>query len=364
MIVSTLSIKNFRCFQKFTVELDSGLNIIYGPNASGKTSLLEAIHILGLTKSNRTRNDSELIKIGTEGFVIQGEIKEENAQKTIMVLYSNKIKKVKVNNSFYKTLSDFIGCFNVVVFSPSDLFVFLGAPAVRRRELDLMLCQVSKQYLVASTRYNRLLKERNFLLKEYSMSRSENKKDLLLVITEQLIKEGKQIISFRDRFLKKLNKITFNKHLLITKGKENLILKYCPSVLDKDYKKMMESFFLEDVKRGNTACGPHRDDFCFLINDKNVSDYGSQGQRRNAILTVKLAFVDLVYEVKKKYPVLLLDDVFSEFDETRQNHLIQTLDKGVQTIITTATLSDIDKKLIENAKLIKINIGGEKDGGY
>lgn len=353
---------NFRCFKKCMIHFEPGVNIISGPNAIGKTTVLEAIHVLCLTKSNRTSRDQELIMNGSIGFEVSGVLKKEGLITNVGIFYSNKNKRVKINNYLYRTISEFIGMLNVVAFVPSDLFLFLGSPLIRRRELDLMLCQISRKYMIALSQYNKLLKERNYLLKEF-----ENIKDaitLIGVITDQLFEEGSTIISYRDSFIKKVNTIIYEKHLMISDKREKLFINYVPSVNTNNYKNTMIKALPEDIKKKITTYGPHRDDYTFHINGKNVSEYGSQGQKRNAILSTKLAFVDLIYDTKKEYPMLLLDDVFSELDKKRQNSLIKTLDKNVQTIITTSTLSDIDEDLLKTAKLIKLNSGGENNGGY
>lgn len=357
MILFRLILHNFRCFSKKELDFEKNLNIIHGPNAIGKTSLLEAVHVLGLTKSNRTSNDNEMIKQGVDYFLAKGIFSRDGIDDVVTVLYSEKGKQIKKNNDIFKSLGDYIGFFNVVSFSPSDLGTFYGVPSKRRREFDMAFCQLSKQFLYWSTVYNKYLKERNALLKTIAVDKNLKTKTLLEVIDEKLIEAGKQVISYRLRYLKHLNALLKPIHYQISNCEE-LEIEYQFSCPQDDYDKIYKQNIENDIKKGITSVGPHRDNFVLTINKRDVSSFGSQGQQRNAVLSIKLALVELIFQIKGEYPVLLLDDVFSELDKSRQNQLIKALNNEVQTIITTATLSDIDKDLVAQARLIELKEGG------
>ena len=357
MTLLSIGLTNFRCFAVKNLEFGNNLNIIHGSNAVGKTSLLEAVHLLGLTKSNRTNNDQEMVKQGTDYFSVKGNFGNGEIKDTVAVYYSEKGKQIKKNNEVFKSLGEYIGYFNVVSFAPSDLISFFGMPGKRRREFDMAFCQLSKQFLYWSTVYNRLLKERNVLLKTLAFGTDDKAKKLLEVIDQRLVEAGKNVIQDRLCFLKQLNSILNGIHKQIAE-QEDLTIKYQGSCSLDNFERSLKTNLDYDIKKGLSSIGPHRDNFVLTINEQDLCIYGSQGQKRNAVLSLKLAFVELIYRIKGEYPILLLDDVFSELDQTRQNQLIKTLNQNVQTIITTATLSDIDKELVAKAKLIELIKGG------
>ena len=359
MLIKTLYLNNFRCYSNNMFEFDPSLTIICGKNATGKSTILEAIHVLGLAKSYRANSDFDLIKINELSYSVKGEILNQKRTDTVTVLNSNKVKKIKKNNDTYKSLSDYIGYMNVVYYDPTDFYIFQGTPALRRRFFDILFCQISKQYLNATSEYKRLLKERNILLKELVVKNDKATKSVLDVVTKQLVDNGKKIISMREKITKKLESFAQESHKNLTCEKERLNLRYRPNVAISDYEYKMEANLNEDLMRGTTLIGPHKDDYIFIINNKNIGDYGSQGQQKSAILSVKLASVELINEVKKQYPIVLLDDVFSELDRDRQNQLIKILNRKAQTIITTATISDVEPSVLSLAKLLELEERGE-----
>lgn len=359
MLIKKLQLINFRCYSEKTIEFDPSLTIIHGSNASGKTSILEAIHVLGLAKSYRASNDFDLIKINELSYSVKGLILNQKREDVVVVLNSNKVKKIKKNNDVYKTLSDYIGYMNVVYYDPTDFSIFQGSPSLRRRFFDILYCQISKHYLTATTEYKRLLKERNILLKELSVKNDKQTKNVLDVVTKQLVMHGKKIILMREKITRELEILANNKHKELSAGKERFALRYRPNVSVDDYENKIFNNLNEDLIRGTTLVGPHRDDYIFIINNKNIGDYGSQGQQKSAILSVKLASVELINEVKKQYPIVLLDDVFSELDKTRQNQLIKMLNRKAQTIITTATITDVEDSVISLARVIELEERGE-----
>lgn len=359
MLIKELYLNNFRCYSYKKVEFDPSLTIIYGNNASGKTTILEAIHVLGLAKSYRASSDFDLIKINELSYSVKGVILNQKRLDTVIVLNSNKVKKIKKNNDTYKSLADYVGYMNVVYYDPTDFSIFSGSPMLRRRFFDILFCQISKQYLTASSEYKRLLKERNILLKELSLKNDKATKNVLDVVTKQMIEHGKKMIVMREKITKKLEDFAFGMHKVLSSDKERLSLKYRPNVSINEYEYKLNNSLNEDLMRGTTLIGPHKDDYIFIINNKNIGDYGSQGQQKSAILSVKLASVELIYEVKKQYPIVLLDDVFSELDKFRQNQLIKMLNRKAQTIITTATISDVEPSVLSLARLIELDERGE-----
>ena len=359
MLIKTLHLMNFRCYGNNRFEFDPSFTIINGNNATGKSTILEAIHVLGLAKSYRASSDFDLIKINELSYSVKGEILNQRRIDTVIVLNSNKVKKVKKNNDTYRSLADYIGYMKVVYYDPTDFSIFQGSPLLRRRFFDILFCQISKDYLSASSEYKRLLKERNVLLKELVIKNDKATKNILDVITKQLITHGKKIINMRNKIVKKLEGFAFDTHKKLTNDKERFGLRYVPNVSIEEYDYKMEANLNEDLMRGITMIGPHKDDYIFIINNKNIGDYGSQGQQKSAILSVKLASVELIYEVKKQYPIVLLDDVFSELDKERQNQLIRILNRKAQTIITTATIADVEPSVLSLARLLELKERGE-----
>ena len=359
MLIKSLHLVNFRCYANSRFEFDPSLTIIHGNNATGKSTILEAIHVLGLAKSYRANSDFDLIKINELSYSVKGEILNQRRTDTVIVLNSNKVKKIKKNNDTYKSLADYIGYMNVVYYDPTDFSIFHGSPLLRRRFFDILFCQISKDYLLASSEYKRLLKERNILLKELVVKNDKATKNVLDVVTKQLVGYGKKIINMRERIIKRLEGYAFETHKNLTNGKERFALRYKPNISIEEYDYKMEANLNEDLMRGTTMIGPHKDDYIFIINNKNIGDYGSQGQQKSAILSVKLASVELINYTKKQYPIVLLDDVFSELDKERQNQLIKILNRKAQTIITTATLADVEPSVLGLARLLELKERGE-----
>ena len=281
-------------------------------------------------------------------------------------MISRKGKKAKVNYLEKARLSQYIGQLNVILFAPEDLALVKGAPSVRRRFIDMEFGQIDALYLHALTEYRAVLRQRNKYLKELQTKKATDKV-YLEILSEQLSESGSQIIFKRLEFLQELEKYADKLHNQITQGKEHLQFQYestlkeyqGKSVLElkqsliEQYKTMMD----KEIFQGTTLLGPHRDDIRFMLNDKNVQVYGSQGQQRTAALSVKLAEIDLMKEKTHEYPILLLDDVLSELDGARQTHLLKTIQNKVQTFLTTPGLSDVAQQLINKPKIFRIDNG-------
>ena len=355
MKIKSIKLEGFRCHSLITIDFGDNTNIIFGPNASGKTSIIEAVYIFGLLKSPRGIADRELINNVNDHFYIEASFVSSTLNKyNVSVGFNGEQKIVRKNKSIVKRMSDHIGIIDCVWFSANDLFLLSGSPQNRRTNFDRILCQISKVYFSALSNYKKFLKERNALLKRLIFENRKENIILLETINERLIFEGKRIINIRQKVIEKINEILLKKHSEIGYKNEALKIEYVPSVTEDMIEEKIISNVDEDIKHGNTSFGPHKDDYIFIINNKNIVYQGSQGQQRNAVLSLKLAEVELIYNVKKEYPILLLDDVFNELDLERQNRLLKGIEENVQTIITTTSISGLDKEIIRNSNLIEL----------
>ena len=371
MFINRLSLKQFRNYQQATVEFKKNINIIIGNNAQGKTSLIESIYVLSTTKSHRTSKDSQLILFNEDFARIEADITRERDRLQLSLVISKKGKKASYNGVDQKKLSDYVGKLIVVMFAPEDLSLVKGGPQYRRRFMDMEIGQLSPSYLFHLGQYSKLLKQRNELLKQLRLNRTD---DLLLdVITEQLVPHAIYVLNSRIDFLNKLELFSKEIHGEISNQLEDISLNYINSfknlelseeVLLKKYKELYD----QDIQLGSTSLGPHRDDFGVSINGVNTHQFASQGQQRTASLSMKLAEIELIYSVLNEYPILLLDDVLSELDDVRQTQLLNTIKNKVQTFITTTNIDGIDKFMIELADIFTINnakirIGDMNDAG-
>lgn len=374
MQLANLTLHNYRNYQDLTVNFAPGVNILLGPNAQGKTNLLEAIYVLALTRSHRTSSDKELISWQADEARISGRIVRQHGDIPLELLFTKKGKKARVNHLEQAKLSQYIGHFNVVLFAPEDLELVKGAPSVRRNFIDREFGQINPRYLYNASQYRGVLRQRNNYLRQLATKQA---KDLIYldVLTDQLIGFGAELLLARKQLLAKLFAAAAPIQASITDGRETLTFNYVSSIelaeladLEAIKAALIERFSksrARELQQGTTLVGPHRDDLQFLVNEKNVQTFGSQGQQRTTALAVKLAEIDLMKEETGEYPVLLLDDVLSELDTHRQTHLLKTIQDRVQTFITTPSLSDIAQQLINEPKVFAIKAGQlteEKDG--
>ncbi|WP_442602511.1 DNA replication/repair protein RecF [Paenibacillus sp. KN14-4R] len=370
MFLKTLSVKNFRNYEELTLTMDRNVNIFLGPNAQGKTNLLEAIYVLALTKSHRTFQDKELIGWHKDTAQITGEIDKKYGTCTLDLSFTVKGKKAKINSLEQKKLSLFVGGLNVVMFAPEDLEIVKGSPGVRRRFLDMEIGQVYPSYLYDLSQYQKTLQQRNNLLK--SSSPHAVNIAMLEVWDEQLAQYGVKIMKKRQNFINKLQEWAKQIHSGITNGAEVLRVEYTPSFSfaeDAQEAVLLEQFMVkltkirdQELRRGATLLGPHRDDMRFYINDKEVHTYGSQGQQRTTALSLKLAEIELIHEEVGEYPLLLLDDVLSELDEFRQTQLIRTFQNKVQTFITTTSLESVHLDRLNDSSVFYVQSGNVTSG--
>lgn len=363
MIIKNIKLKNFRNYENLNTKFYKGINIIYGCNAQGKTNLLESIYVLGLTKSHRSFIDDNLIEKNKEFSIIEGTINSGSLDKKLIININKKSKKLSIDNNSIKKVSDYISNMNIIIFYPDDLEILKGSPQLRRKYLNIELSQLYSNYYIVLNEYNKLLKIRNDYLKKMNKKLTVDL-NYFEILTSYLIEKAILIYKMRNKFIEKINnncskiyedimnlsnfEIVYVSNLDLNKSndelKQDLLLKYNEKL---DY----------DIKLCSTSFGPHKDDLVFLLNNQNLRLYGSQGQQRIAVLSLKLSEIEIFKKYKETTPILLLDDIFSELDDIKKNNLVKYISKDIQTIITTTELNNIDKKLIKKSKLFKIEEG-------
>ena len=358
MWLKQLSIQHFRNYQELEVEFHPGLNIFLGQNAQGKTNILESIYFLALTRSHRTRNDRDLIYFESTDFKVSGQLQRETGPLLLEISLTPKGRITKVNHLKQAKLSNYIGHMNVVLFAPEDLQLIKGSPAGRRKFIDIELGQMKPLYLSDLSQYNHVLKQRNSYLKNSEKIDAT----FLEVLDSQLASFGSRVIHHRLEFIKKLEAKAEEKHTRLSDNKEDLSIQYQSTVFSEEGNDIEEQFLSmlkknrqKDIFRKTTSIGPHRDDLAFFINNMNAT-FGSQGQHRSVVLSLKLAEIELMEEITREKPILLLDDVMSELDNYRQLQLLETISNNIQTFITTTTLDHL-KELPEELKIFTVQAG-------
>ncbi len=366
MYLEGIELKNYRNYETVKLSFSPSINVLIGENAQGKTNLVESIYFLAMSRSHRSPRDRELIRWDSDFAKVNGQLIKKSHSVPLEIVLSKRGKIAKMNHLEQRKLSDYIGQLNVILFAPEDLSLVKGSPSVRRRFIDMELGQMNKIYLHHLTQYQRVLKQRNQFLKK---AKYDRKHDALYldILTEQLATEGAEVLYHRYRFVKQLTKWAQEVQTDISNGKEELRISYKTtssvsdkmskeellSQLQKDYEKAKE----QEIDQGTTTLGPHRDDLVFYVNEKNVQTYGSQGQQRTTALSLKLAEIELMYEMTGEYPILLLDDVLSELDDSRQTHLLNAIQNKVQTFITTTSLDGVQMDLLQNPRIFKVENG-------
>ena len=363
MVIKTLDIQNFRNYASLNIELDNNINIIYGENGQGKTNLLESIYFLGFTTSHRTFTSDNLIKSGEEKAIVKGKLIKDIPYSLEINITKTK-KQIKIDDKIINKNSDYIEKMNVIIFSSEDLDLIKGSPKERRKYFNLELSQLSINYYSALNDFNKLLKIRNEYLKELNQNKHIDL-NYFNILTDYLVNKSIFIYQMRNKFVEKLNNICPPIYEEIT-GLKGFNIKYIPSIelenFDKEtIKKALEDAYnnhLEkEISLKSTLYGPHRDDFTFNLEYNNLREFGSQGQQKMAVIALKLSEIEIFKDFKKTSPIILLDDVFSDLDNTKKNNLLKHIDKDMQVIITTTDLDSIDKKLLSKAKLIHIDNG-------
>ena len=355
MIIKSIELADYRNYDFLALEFEKGTNILYGDNAQGKTNILEAIYVAATTKSHKSSKDKEIINFDKEEAHIRIYMEKDSVENRIdMHLRKTKSKGIAIDGQKIKKAADLIGLCNVIFFSPEDLGIIKNGPAERRRFVDMELCQLDKFYLYNLNNYNKIVNQRNKLLKDMYMNM--DLKETLNIWDMQLVSYGSKIIERRKLFVEQLNEIIYDIHLKLSGGKEELKIQYEPDVEIEDFESKMKASQDRDIKAKITSVGPHRDDFSFLIGDVDIRKFGSQGQQRTAALSLKLAEIELVKRITKDTPVLLLDDVLSELDSNRQNYLLNSIG-DIQTIITCTGLEEFVNNRFEIDRVFHVSNG-------
>lgn len=361
MIIRNIKLKNFRNYENLDFVLNNRLNIIIGNNAQGKTNILESIYFLSLTKSFFAVNDKVVIKKNCLYARIDGIITSNNGCNNLSILVNSCGKYLKIGNKEIKKSSDYLGYLKVILFSPDNIRLLKEGPSIRRRFLNIEISQLSKRYILILNQFNDLLKQRNEYLKNIGNSLVD--KDYMLILNQKFAELAYQIYNFRNDFIVEINKRIKDIYKSII-NIDNIEIKYITDIKLNDKETMINEIidrldrnYDKEILYGSTLIGPQRDDFCILLNGNDISSYGSQGQMRIAILSVKLSEIDIIFNKFGEYPVILLDDIFSELDVDKRNKLIKYLNCDKQVIITTTDIENINEELVNNAKLFKIDNG-------
>ena len=351
MFIEKIELNNFRNYETLLLEFSQGTNILYGDNAQGKTNILESVYVCGTTKSHKGSKDREIINFNKDESHIRMFVnKNKNIYQIDMHLKKNKSKGIAINGVPIKKASELFGIVNFVFFSPEDLSIIKNGPSERRRFLDLELCQLNKIYLTQLSDYNRILNQRNKLLKS---NFSSELFDTIEVWDKQLINYGLVLINERTKFVEELNEIIPQIHSSLTGDTEKIEIIYEPNVVAIDFEEQLIKNRDRDIKMRMSRIGPHRDDFCILVNGIDIRRYGSQGQQRTAALSLKLSEIYLVKKIIKDTPILLLDDVLSELDSNRQNYLLKNIN-DIQTLITCTGLDEFVNNCFKINKVFKV----------
>ena len=358
MYIDSLALQNFRNYEKLDMRFSDNINILYGDNAQGKTNILEAVFMSATTKSHRNSKDKDIIRFGCDDSHIRVELKKRDVGHRIdMHLRKSQAKGVAIDGIPIRRSTELFGLINIIMFSPEDLSVVKNGPGERRHFMDMEICQLSRIYYSNLQKYNKILDQRNSLLKQIYFNQGNSEmKDTLDIWDDQLIETGKSVINERNNFIEMINEIIRDIHKNITSEKEDILIRYEPNVKAEMFEKTLKDKRQLDLKNTVTMTGPHRDDFGIFINDSDVRVYGSQGQQRCAALSLKLAEIELVKKIINDNPILLLDDVMSELDSKRRDALLGSIG-NIQTIITCTGYDDFIRQRINVDKIYKISEG-------
>ena len=329
-------------------ELNKNVNVLYGENAQGKTNIIESIFLCSMGKSFRAKKDKEMIKLDEDSCSVEVEYEKSDREGKIKIEIGNK-KNIFVNDIKIKRLSELLGKINIVIFTPDDIEIIKGGPDQRRKFLDIMISQLRPNYIHILSLYQKTIEQRNNYLKQ--IKEEQKDENLLEIWDEKLAEYAIKICEYRKEFIEKLKPKMEKLHKEITNNKEEIKIEYVTECLDKKiYLDLLKERRKLDILKGFTTKGVHRDDFVIYINGRQLNVYGSQGQQRTSILTLKLAELNLIYDEIGEYPILLLDDFMSELDKSRRESLVQHI-KETQVIITCT-----DKLALENFEYLEYNV--------
>ena len=352
MWIKKIKIKNFRNYEKEEINLEKNINIFYGQNAQGKTNIIESIFLCSLGKSFRAKKDNEMIKLNEQNAMVEIEYEKSDREGKIKIEIGNK-KNIYLNGIKIKKLSELLGNINIVIFTPDDINILKGGPQNRRRFLDIMISQLRPNYMHILNLYIKTMEQRNIYLRQI---KEEHKDENLLDIwDEKLAEYAIKIYEYRKEFIKKIIKKLDIIHKNITNNAEEIELDYITECDSKEkYLKLLKERRKLDIIKGFTTKGVHRDDFMIYINKKDIKIFGSQGQNRTAMLSLKLAELQVIYDEIGEYPILLLDDFMSELDKTRRKNFLENIE-GTQVIVTGTEKLDI-----ENLEYLEYNVSNGK----
>ena len=355
-MIESIELKNYRNYKELHMEFNQGTNILYGDNAQGKTNILEALYLSGTTKSHRGTKDRDIIQFGYDESHIETIVEKRGICFQIdMHLKKNSPKGIAIDKIPIRKAGELFGIVHFVFFSPEDLNIIKEGPSGRRRFIDLELSQLDKIYLSNLSNYNRIINQRNSLLKD--LYGQKNLMDTLDIWDMQMAAYGTKVLEARKNFIKQVNEIISDIHFKLTGGKERISISYEASNGNMSLEEALKRYRERDMRMKSTTVGPHRDDICFTTDSGlDVRKFGSQGQQRTAALSLKMSEIELVKQVIKDTPVLLLDDVLSELDKHRQNYLLDSIN-NIQTIITCTGLDEFVNHRFSINKIFHIRNG-------
>ena len=367
MDIGRLSLTDFRNYVRLELEPESGLNILVGLNAQGKSAILEAVYVLATSKSHRTSRDTDLIRIGRDSARVCAEVARTTQNDVeLEVIFSKADKKaVKINKARHSKIGEIVGQLNAVIFSTSDIDMVKGEPSRRRRFLNLEISQVRPQYVHALGRYNRVLEQRNSFLREVGHGGGQTQE--LSAWDDQLALYGAAVMRRRAEFVGSLSTAAARIYASLSEGSEELMVSYKPSLegAGEASEEDIRAQFLQalaarrevDVSRGITTVGPHRDDVALGVDGLGAREYGSQGQQRTAAIALKLAEIELMEESVGESPVVMLDDVMAELDENRRAQVFELTRGRCQTLLTTTHLSELPESVVREGCVFEVASG-------
>ncbi len=358
MYIKELQLRNFRNIDFCSIQFNENYNVILGNNAQGKTNILESLVFISSTRSHRVQEDQQMIQFNKECANCDCLVIDEKEKKLSAVIHS-KGKTLMINKNPISKSSEFIGKLNVVLFSPNDLGIFEDSPRQRRKIVDVEIGKISPKYMVHLTKYLKLLKERNSLLK---MNRSKD--SYMEVLEEQMMNEQLVILKLRKQFVDEINKTLTAYYKKLASESLNVECTYESCIVVSDDEQMKEEYIQKmnkardkDEQYRSTSIGVHRDDFVFLLDGKRIEEFASQGQKRMVLLALKLSLLHYIKNMTNNIPVLLLDDVMSELDQEKRRNLFLAIPKGIQTILTTTDIEELKKEIQQRVKVFEVNKG-------
>ena len=351
MWISNINLINFRNYKEEKIDLEKNINIFYGENAQGKTNIIESIFLCSMGKSFRAKRDKEMINLKEEKSIVEIKFEKSDRDGVIKIELGNR-KNVFLNGIKLKKLSELLGNINVVIFTPDDINILKGGPQNRRRFLDIMISQLKPNYMYNLNLYLKTIEQRNNYLRQ--IKEEKKPENMLDIWDEKLAEYAEKVYLYRNDFIKKIKDKIVKIHKEITDNKEEIKIEYKTDCEKKeDYLRLLKARRKLDIIKGYTTKGIHRDDFKIYINDRELAVFGSQGQHRTAILSLKISELQIIYDEIGEYPILLLDDFMSELDEKRRKHLLEKIN-DIQVIITCT-----DQLKLENKNVLIYNV---KDG--